>query len=199
VGEETKLLPCPFCGGPAMLKEDISYKTGKPTGLWWVQCDPCDTFPDACWHKPKDEAVAAWNTRTPAPTSGVTEAMIEAGIAACLASPWFDFDIDEAGLRQSGLVPAIYLAMSAARPAVDEGVVLNDIAVMMSEFVDNWPNPKRLKTALALIAKTLRNALDPPKHDFWGAGEKDCPRGAARFAAETTRRTTDAFCPLSQP
>lgn len=37
--------------------------------------------------------------------------------------------------------------------------VLDDIAVMMSEFVDNWPQPKRVSTALALIAKTLRAAL----------------------------------------
>ncbi len=54
--------------------------------------------------------------------------------------------------------------------------VLNDIAVMMSEFVDNWPEPKKIDTALALIAKTMRAALDPPKHKFWMPGEPDCPR-----------------------
>lgn len=54
--------------------------------------------------------------------------------------------------------------------------LLNDIAVMMSEFVDNWPQPKKVSTALKLVAKALRIALDPPKHDFWGAGEPDCPR-----------------------
>ena len=54
--------------------------------------------------------------------------------------------------------------------------VLNDIGVMMSEFVDNWPEPKRIDTALKLIAKALRAALNPPKHDYWGAGEPDCPR-----------------------
>jgi hypothetical protein len=68
---------------------------------------------------------------------------------------------------------------SAARPIpaseVGEVEMLNDIAVMMSEFVDNWPQPKRVDTALKLIAKTLRAALDPPKHMFWGAGEPDCP------------------------
>lgn len=53
--------------------------------------------------------------------------------------------------------------------------ILNDIAVMMSEFVDNWPHPRRISTALALIAKAMRAALDPPKHRFWGAGEPDCP------------------------
>ncbi len=47
---------------------------------------------------------------------------------------------------------------------------------MMSEFVDNWPEPKKVSTALALIAKTMRAALDAPRHKFWGAGEVDCPR-----------------------
>lgn len=54
--------------------------------------------------------------------------------------------------------------------------VLNGIAAMMGEFVDNWPNPKRIDTAIALIGKTLRSALNPPRHRFWGAGEADCPR-----------------------
>jgi hypothetical protein len=56
-----------------------------------------------------------------------------------------------------------------------EQAILDDIAVMMSEFVDNWPEPKKIDTAMALIAKTLRAALDPPRHDFWRAGEADCP------------------------
>jgi hypothetical protein len=56
-----------------------------------------------------------------------------------------------------------------------EQATLNDIATMMSEFVDNWPTPKKVSTALALIAKTIRAALDPPKHKYWGAGEPDCP------------------------
>lgn len=40
--------------------------------------------------------------------------------------------------------------------------ILTDIGVMMSEFVDNWPKPKQIGTALALIAKTLRAALEAP-------------------------------------
>jgi Lar family restriction alleviation protein len=38
--------------------------------------------------------------------------------------------------------------------------VVNDIAVMMSEFVDNWPAHKKLETSLALIAKTMRASRD---------------------------------------
>ena len=34
--------------------------------------------------------------------------------------------------------------------------VVEQIAEMMGEFVENWPAHKKLKTSLALIAKTLR-------------------------------------------
>lgn len=67
----------------------------------------------------------------------------------------------------------------------DEAKVLADIAAMMSEHVENWPNPRRISTALALIDKTLAAALNSvtpeaydraPKHHYWRAGEPDCPR-----------------------
>lgn len=69
----------------------------------------------------------------------------------------------------------VIIALRQPTIAADEGL-LNDIAEMMGEFVDNWPKPKRVSTALKLVAKTMRAALDPPKHQFWGAGEPDCPR-----------------------
>jgi hypothetical protein len=46
------------------------------------------------------------------------------------------------------------------RLSAETAELLNDIAVMMSEFVDNWPQPKKVSTALALIAKTLRTTLN---------------------------------------
>jgi cell division protein FtsB len=46
------------------------------------------------------------------------------------------------------------------RLSAEKAELLNDIAVMMSEFVDNWPQPKKVSTALALIAKTLRTTLN---------------------------------------
>ena len=64
-------------------------------------------------------------------------------------------------------------------PAPTGGVereTLDAIAAMMSEFVDNWPQPKKVKIALALVAKTMRAALDPPQHVYWMVGEPDCPR-----------------------
>ena len=54
--KEYNLLPCPFCGWPAWLRE-------SGTG-WVVKCgDGCEamTWP----RKTKEEAVAAWNQRVP--------------------------------------------------------------------------------------------------------------------------------------
>lgn len=67
------------------------------------------------------------------------------------------------------------LAALEAERAADKARALEAIAEMMGEFVDNWPQPKRVGTALKLIAKTMRAALEPPKHVYWGAGEPDCP------------------------
>lgn len=69
------LKACPFCGGPASLKENVDYHTGKPNGLFWVQCDPCDCFPESCWCKPRDEAIAAWNAR-PTPDLGDVDELV---------------------------------------------------------------------------------------------------------------------------
>ena len=77
------------------------------------------------------------------------------------------------------VLDAIDAALSAIPiPATGEveRETLDVIAAMMSEFVDNWPQPKKVKTALALVAKTMRAALDPPQHVYWRAGEPDCPR-----------------------
>ena len=53
-----KLLPCPFCGGEAELRN--AHKES-----WYVLCvgDECPVLPDSTFKKTKAEAVAAWNTR----------------------------------------------------------------------------------------------------------------------------------------
>jgi hypothetical protein len=42
------------------------------------------------------------------------------------------------------------------RAATPTNTVLGDISDMMSEFVEYWPAPKKVSTAIKLIAKTLR-------------------------------------------
>lgn len=56
---ETKLLPCPFCGGDNV--RFIEYKAGYGT----VGCgDCCFEYPDSgVTTYPKAEAIEAWNTR----------------------------------------------------------------------------------------------------------------------------------------
>ena len=54
-----KLLPCPFCGGEATLRESKSEH--DPTGYQVVcNCGACVTT----WIFQRDEAIKAWNTRS---------------------------------------------------------------------------------------------------------------------------------------
>lgn len=56
---EPELLPCPFCGGEAMLKQyHGSYS--KPVD-WVVYCAECDLAPGGS--RDRLEAIAKWNTR----------------------------------------------------------------------------------------------------------------------------------------
>lgn len=63
----TKLLPCPFCGAQAVR---IGPYGGE--GLFGVQCLECNAGVrgyDQC----EQDAVDAWNTRTPPQTIGIGE------------------------------------------------------------------------------------------------------------------------------
>ena len=71
-----ELEACPFCGSPALVGQTLD-------DAWYVMCqeDKCLRI-DNYWPT-KDEAVAAWNTRTPAKAGedGVTQADREAARA----------------------------------------------------------------------------------------------------------------------
>jgi Lar family restriction alleviation protein len=53
---ETKLKPCPFCGGEAIMRDN---KLGCT--IWIVGCRKCGA--DAGFRTDKEEAIKAWNTR----------------------------------------------------------------------------------------------------------------------------------------
>ena len=52
-----KLLPCPFCGGEAAVR-DIK----EPSANGWVGCQRCRCFMDFV-NNGKPQALAAWNRR----------------------------------------------------------------------------------------------------------------------------------------
>lgn len=58
---EIKLLPCPFCGGEAILETD---KIGNEQKLYYVSCkDDCIT--QYGYSSTKEYAIEKWNTRKP--------------------------------------------------------------------------------------------------------------------------------------
>jgi hypothetical protein len=68
---ETKLLPCPFCGGPAEI-------VGAGEGGWVVQCRPCAATSGE--GDPISIPIAAWNRRVErtAPTEGEARELVDA-------------------------------------------------------------------------------------------------------------------------
>lgn len=64
MSNETKLLPCPFCGGEAYKK--ISFpvdRDGLEMNMFRVGCEPCEIEFSYLWDEEK--AIEAWNTRKP--------------------------------------------------------------------------------------------------------------------------------------
>lgn len=61
-----KLLPCPFCGGTPKLR---THRSGEDSMEAYVECPTCEVrttyYEDA--YAPADDAIGAWNRRTPAP------------------------------------------------------------------------------------------------------------------------------------
>ncbi|MBQ6232824.1 MAG: Lar family restriction alleviation protein [Clostridia bacterium] len=55
----TKLKPCPFCGGEAVL-EDCGPYYGE--GRFFVRCSKCDIVQEHLWAT-KQTAIKAWNRR----------------------------------------------------------------------------------------------------------------------------------------
>jgi len=63
--QQPELKPCPFCGCVGTLEQDKDVLTWPP--VWKVLClnADCETGPDTGWHDTADQAIAAWNRRTP--------------------------------------------------------------------------------------------------------------------------------------
>lgn len=56
---ESKLMPCPFCGGDdCELTEKVNYKFGTS---YFCGCPDCGVYTDYC--ETKEEAIERWNRR----------------------------------------------------------------------------------------------------------------------------------------
>lgn len=64
------LLPCPFCGGEAYLRDDVSHSTA-----YFVGCSTKDCFGEIHWGQTAEETIAAWNRRTVTLPDDVTKAV----------------------------------------------------------------------------------------------------------------------------
>jgi Lar family restriction alleviation protein len=53
-----ELKPCPFCGEPARILEDMYHRTAV-----WIGCQTLGCFGRDQWEESKPEAIAAWNRR----------------------------------------------------------------------------------------------------------------------------------------
>ena len=53
-----ELKPCPFCGGDAFLRDDVSHGTA-----FFIGCATEECFGEIHWAYTEAEAVASWNTR----------------------------------------------------------------------------------------------------------------------------------------
>lgn len=67
MSDETKPLPCPFCGGEAIVDNDV-------VGFYWLaNCPACGACGPASETSSAD-AIAAWNRRAPSPRLGLVAA-----------------------------------------------------------------------------------------------------------------------------
>lgn len=71
------LKPCPFCGGEAYLRSDVSHSKA-----YFIGCSTVDCFGEIHWGQTKNEAIAGWNTRADLIPAMLAEA-VQAEREAC--------------------------------------------------------------------------------------------------------------------
>jgi hypothetical protein len=80
-----ELLPCPWCGGPAMIDRSEGRVVDGEV-RWWAACESlsCPAYLTATSYSRRADAIAAWNTRAPASPAPTREmaALRERAIAA---------------------------------------------------------------------------------------------------------------------
>lgn len=90
MSEGVKLKPCPFCGGEAYFEQRHMHGAN----VYYVGCaNECPFMPNVKFFSDEQNAIATWNSRTPAPMTcvvtwvrydGTEETLPEAGVAILL-------------------------------------------------------------------------------------------------------------------
>lgn len=185
----SELKPCPFCGGAAQTIR-LPQVPGLPS--WAISCDHDeDCLMEQAqgyvpMHDTKVGAITAWNTRTPAPTSD------NAMLTWLVAQEVFRTTNHAEPEPNNQAAARIIQQYGDQCEAVKTNEFLSLVAQTMGEFVDNWPEPKKPKTALALVAKALRAALN--KEDAKQAEATGFRRGVEAAAKVADYQATISGC-----
>ena len=83
--EPTKSLPCPFCGSERIGVH--KYKQRRASGFRAL-CLRCGMSQLGMCHGDHEQAIAAWNTRTPQPTQAGAVPLTDEQLAAMMRETW---------------------------------------------------------------------------------------------------------------
>jgi Lar family restriction alleviation protein len=115
--ELASLKGCPFCGGEANLVHD---ERGHQYPTWYVICPPCDLIRDQAFGcATKEEAIAAWNTRTPSPETPVSGDAVETLLAQYREQAAMGWHQGELGKAKLEAAQAVIAAIGSPTPSSD--------------------------------------------------------------------------------
>jgi Lar family restriction alleviation protein len=130
--KEPELLPCPFCGGMAVLLNTEQYY-GKPD-LWYANCTQCGALSKA---EELDDICDVWNRRVPVP-QWTAEPPKEEG--------WYWIYIDKE-------MPI----MASVTHIIEWRVCFNGYDWMLSKFTKKNPGARWLKIELPPLPERKEN------------------------------------------
>ncbi len=141
----SELKPCPRCQAPwHWIYHQVKGHC--------VTCDDCGYR--GPYSRSKEQAIAAWNSRPePATQKGVWSKNVS--LASSAYPPVTQAD-------DVALVPRDVAESWRAKAENYQSEIqsaLSDISDMMNTIVDNWPVPRKLSTAVALVNKTLASMV----------------------------------------
>lgn len=141
------LLPCPFCGSPGVIIENIGRSKGE-SKKHHAGCDnpKCDMYGGLCsWHHKREDTIAAWNRR----------------VTPELAQRVIELEAENARLRET-VVEWNEVGEAIMRAVVGREVPLSDSDVIGEMARLRYENARLRAVAQAakLFTSKLQNCLD---------------------------------------